>query len=69
MKVLLTNDDGIEAEGLQTLRVALAALPEIAELNIGHFLVGEAVFTGFAASIKMMRAAMDRGRAKAAGSA
>ena len=47
----------------------IAALPEIAELNIGHFLVGEAVFTGFAASIKMMRAAMDRGRAKAAGSA
>ena len=45
---------------------AIAALPEIAELNIGHFLVGEAVFTGLAASVKAMRAAMDRGRAKAA---
>jgi pyridoxine 5-phosphate synthase len=44
----------------------IAALPEIAELNIGHFLVGEAVFTGLAASVKTMRAAMDRGRAKAA---
>jgi pyridoxine 5-phosphate synthase len=40
----------------------IAALPEIAELNIGHFLVGEAVFTGLVASIRTMRAAMDRGR-------
>ncbi len=40
-------------------------MPEIVELNIGHFLIGEAVFTGLAASIKTMRAAMDRGRAKA----
>jgi len=43
----------------------IAALPEIVELNIGHFLIGEAVFTGLAASIKTMRAAMDSGRAKA----
>jgi pyridoxine 5-phosphate synthase len=43
----------------------IAALPEIVELNIGHFLIGEAVFTGLAASITTMRAAMDRGRAKA----
>jgi pyridoxine 5-phosphate synthase len=45
---------------------AIAALPEIAELNIGHFLIGEAVFTSLAASVKVMRAAMDRGRARAA---
>jgi pyridoxine 5-phosphate synthase len=44
----------------------ISALPELAELNIGHFLVGEAVFTGLAVSVKTMRAAMDRGRAKAA---
>jgi len=44
----------------------IAALPEIVELNIGHFLIGEAVFTGLAAAITTMRAAMDRGRAKAA---
>ena len=43
----------------------IAALPEIVELNIGHFLVGEAVFIGLDGAIKMMRAAMDRGRAKA----
>jgi pyridoxine 5-phosphate synthase len=43
---------------------AIAALPEIVELNIGHFLVGEAVFSGLADAVKTMRAAMDRGRAK-----
>ena len=45
---------------------AIASLPEIAELNIGHFLIGEAVFTSLAASVKVMRAAMDRGRARVA---
>jgi pyridoxine 5-phosphate synthase len=45
---------------------AIASLPEIVELNIGHFLIGEAVFTSLAASVKVMRAAMDRGRARAA---
>jgi len=44
----------------------IAALPEVVELNIGHFLVGEAVFEGLADTIKFMRAAMDRGRKKAA---
>ena len=43
----------------------IAALPEIRELNIGHFLVGEALFSGFDAVIGAMRAAMARGRAKA----
>ena len=42
----------------------IAALPEVVELNIGHFLVGEAVFVGLDAVIKTMRGAMDRGRAK-----
>ena len=41
------------------------ALPEIVELNIGHFLVGEAAYVGLAETVKRMRAAMDRGRAKA----
>jgi pyridoxine 5-phosphate synthase len=41
----------------------IATLPEIVELNIGHFLIGEAVFTGLSAAIMAMRAAMDRGRA------
>jgi pyridoxine 5-phosphate synthase len=43
---------------------AIAALPEVVELNIGHFLVGEAAYVGLAESIKHMRAAMDRGRAR-----
>ncbi len=43
----------------------IAALSQIVELNIGHFLVGEAVFEGLAETVKFMRAAMDRGRKKA----
>jgi pyridoxine 5-phosphate synthase len=42
----------------------IAALPEIVELNIGHFLIGEAVFLGLDPAIRTMRAAMDRGRAR-----
>jgi pyridoxine 5-phosphate synthase len=42
---------------------AIAALPEIVELNIGHFLIGEAVSSGLADAVRAMRAAMDRGRA------
>jgi pyridoxine 5-phosphate synthase len=41
----------------------ISALAELAELNIGHFMIGEAVFVGLAQTIKDMRAAMDRGRA------
>lgn len=43
----------------------IAALPQIVELNIGHFLIGEAVFEGLSETVKFMRAAMDRGRKKA----
>jgi pyridoxine 5-phosphate synthase len=42
---------------------AVAALPEIVELNIGHFLIGEAIFVGLAEAIRRMRAAMDAARA------
>jgi pyridoxine 5-phosphate synthase len=45
---------------------AIAAVAEIAELNIGHFLVGEAIHAGLAATVKNMRTAMDRGRARVA---
>jgi pyridoxine 5-phosphate synthase len=40
----------------------IAALPQIVELNIGHFMMGEAVFVGLTHTVKEMRAAMDRGR-------
>ena len=46
-----------------TTAETIAALPEVVELNIGHYLVGEAVFTGLAATVTTMRAAMARGRA------
>jgi pyridoxine 5-phosphate synthase len=40
----------------------IAAILEITELQIGHFLVGESVFTGFAPAIRRMREIMDRAR-------
>jgi pyridoxine 5-phosphate synthase len=43
----------------------IAALPAIVELNIGHFLIGEAVFVGLDNAIRAMRKVMDRGREKA----
>lgn len=47
----------------------IAAFPEIVELNIGHFLIGEAIFVGLEAAIRTMRAAIAAGRAAAAGEA
>jgi pyridoxine 5-phosphate synthase len=43
----------------------IAALPQIVELNIGHFLIGEAIFVGLAEAVKAMRMAMAVGRAAA----
>jgi pyridoxine 5-phosphate synthase len=40
----------------------VAAIPELAELNIGHFLIGEAIFTGLEPAIRRMRALMDAAR-------
>ena len=48
---------------------AVAAMPEIVELNIGHFLIGEAIFGGLHSTIGRMRALMDHARAEANGSA
>jgi pyridoxine 5-phosphate synthase len=42
--------------------VPVAAIPQLRELNIGHFLVGEAIFTGFEASVRRMRGLMDEAR-------
>lgn len=42
--------------------VPVAAIPQLAELNIGHFLIGEAIFTGLEASVRRMRALMDEAR-------
>ena len=45
---------------------AVAAIPELAELNIGHFLIGEAIFTGLDPAIRRMRGLMDAARDEAA---
>lgn len=41
----------------------IAAIPELHELNIGHFLIGEAIFGGLDSTIRRMRALMDTARA------
>jgi pyridoxine 5-phosphate synthase len=49
--------------GLTYLTVpAIAAMPEVVELNIGHFLMGEALFVGMAQAIVRMRSIMDMAR-------
>ena len=42
--------------------VPVAAIPQLAELNIGHFLVGEGIFIGFGESVRTMRSLMDEAR-------
>ena len=46
----------------------VAAIPTIVELNIGHYIVGEAIFIGLDASVREMRAAMDEARSRAGAS-
>jgi pyridoxine 5-phosphate synthase len=62
----LAVKNGIEphaGHGLSFENVApIAAIPHIVELNIGHFLVGEAIFTGLDASVRRMRELMDEAR-------
>jgi pyridoxine 5-phosphate synthase len=41
----------------------VAAIPEVAELNIGHFLVGEAIFVGLEQAVTEMRRRIDAARA------
>ncbi len=43
----------------------VAAIPQIEELNIGHFIIGEAIFTGLDSSIRRMRSLMHTARAEA----
>jgi len=62
----LAVKNGIEphaGHGLTFANVApVAAIPQLAELNIGHFLIGEAIFTGLEESVGTMRALMDEAR-------
>jgi pyridoxine 5-phosphate synthase len=62
----LAAKNGIEPHAGHGLTFAnvqpIAAIPQIAELNIGHFLIGEAIFTGLDASVRQMRELMDEAR-------
>jgi pyridoxine 5-phosphate synthase len=65
----LARDLGLEVHAGHGLDFAsaetIAAVRSVVELNIGHFLIGEAIHVGLAETVKTMRAAMDRGRARA----
>lgn len=62
----LAAKNGIEphaGHGLTFDNVApIAAIPQVAELNIGHFLIGEAIFGGLEGAIREMRRQMDLAR-------
>jgi len=62
----LATKNGIEPHAGHGLTfdnvVPVAAIPQLAELNIGHFLVGEAIFFGLEHSVRQMRALMDQAR-------
>jgi len=47
----------------------VAAIPTIVELNIGHYLIGEAIFGGLEGAIRRMRTLMDEARGRAEGAA
>ncbi|WP_372838931.1 pyridoxine 5'-phosphate synthase [Phaeovulum sp.] len=63
----LAHGQGLEVHAGHGLNyetvAAVAAIPELRELNIGHFLIGEAVFVGLAPAIAQMRRLMDAARA------
>jgi pyridoxine 5-phosphate synthase len=67
--VKLAKDAGLEVHAGHGLDYAtaetIAALPDIMELNIGYYMIGEALFVGLAETVRSMRAAMDRGRSRA----
>src|ERR1700719_1071610 len=70
--VRLARSAGLEVHAGHGLDYAtaerIASLPEIVELNIGYYMIGEALFTGLAATVRAMRAAMDHGRKNAGSS-
>jgi pyridoxine 5-phosphate synthase len=62
----LAVKNGIEAHAGHGLTydnvAAVAAIPQLAELNIGHYLVGEAIFVGLEDAVRRMRELMDAAR-------
>jgi pyridoxine 5-phosphate synthase len=65
---MMAKNSGLEVHaghGLDFITAErIAELPEIAELNIGHFLIGEAIYSGLDSAVRTMRAAMERGRSR-----
>ena len=71
--VALAQSAGLEVHAGHGLDYAtaekIAGLPQIVELNIGYFMIGEALFVGLGETVRQMRAAMQRGRATLASDA
>jgi len=67
----IAADAGLEVHaghGLTYNTVApVARIPQMVELNIGHFLIGEAIFGGLHSAVRRMRALMDEARASVTG--
>jgi pyridoxine 5-phosphate synthase len=67
----LASSAGLEVHAGHGLDYAtaeqIAALPQIVELNIGYYMIGEALFVGLGETVRAMRAAMDRGRRRLEG--
>jgi pyridoxine 5-phosphate synthase len=65
----LADDAGLEVHAGHGLTfntvAAVSRLPQIVELNIGHFLIGEAIFGGLGRAVQRMRALMDDARHEA----
>jgi len=63
----VAHDLGLEVHAGHGLNyetaATISAVPEIVELNIGHYLIGEAIFVGLRGSVRRMRAVMDKARA------
>jgi pyridoxine 5-phosphate synthase len=67
----LASEAGIEVHAGHGLTfntvAAVARMPEVVELNIGHFLVGEAIFGGLHSAVRRMRVLMDEARSSVTG--
>ena len=62
----LSMTASLEPSAEEATAPPLLAIPHLHELNIGHHMMGEAVFSGLTEVVAKMRTAMDRGRARVA---
>ena len=59
---IITPTRGTMGDKMASVQVTGTAIPQLAELNIGHYLIGEAIFTGLDVAVRHMRELMDTAR-------